>query len=66
MSQFQDMEEQRRENFSELSESTLSFTGNRNTVAKKLVIKNLKIKPKLPHDFQVGLEVLKEGLIIYA
>lgn len=59
-----DMEEQRRENFSELSESTLSFTGNRNTVAKKLVIKNLKIKPKLPHDFQErSWEKLKNAVI---
>jgi hypothetical protein len=54
------MEEQRRESFSLLPQngynknSALSL-GNKQASAKKLVIKNLKITPQLPPDFQVKL-----------
>jgi hypothetical protein len=56
------MEERTRESFSLLNEASAAqngyrnspLGGNRQAVAKKLVIKNLKIAPRLPPDFQVG------------
>jgi hypothetical protein len=58
------MEEQKRESFSLLNNSAMpqngfnrnsALGGNKQAAAKKLVIKNLKITPQLPADFQVTL-----------
>ena len=61
------MDEGKKESFSLLSSVTAAgppngysgknspLGGNRQTVAKKLVIKNLKLTPRLPPDFQVKL-----------
>ncbi|XP_023338669.1 cullin-4B [Eurytemora carolleeae] len=56
--------EDRKENFSQIHPVSNGFVGSRNTVAKKLEIKNLKFKPILPKDFQErSWEKLKKAVI---
>lgn len=64
------MEEGKRESFSLLNSSQNGYSknsplaGNKQTAAKKLVIKNLKITPKLPPDFQArSWDKLKNAVI---
>jgi len=59
------IEDGQRENFSAVNSTVnTGFMGSRNTPAKKLVIKNLRLKPKLPDDFQTrSWEKLKKAVI---